>query len=156
MQSWFQLYFIQSSISHDVLCIEVKSAGRQHTALTYSFPNLEPVCCFMSSSNCCFLICTQDFYEAGKVVWYSHLLKKFPQRLHSPISLMGFPCGSAGKESACNGIDLGPISGSGRSPGEGKGHPLQYSGLENSMDCSPWSYKELNMTEWLSLSLSPL
>ena len=46
----------------------------------------------------------------------------------------GFPCGSAGKESACNVGDLGSVSGLGRSPGEGKGYPLQYSGLENSMD----------------------
>ena len=44
-------------------------------------------------------------------------------------------CGSSGKESACNTGDLGSISGLGRSPGEGKGYPLQYSGLENSMDC---------------------
>ena len=48
---------------------------------------------------------------------------------------MGFPCGSAVKESACNAGDLGSISGLGRSPEEGKGYPLQYSGLENSMDC---------------------
>ena len=48
---------------------------------------------------------------------------------------MGFPGGSAGKESTCNAGDLGSIPGSGRSPGEGKGYPLQYSGLENSMDC---------------------
>ena len=48
---------------------------------------------------------------------------------------MGFPCGSAGKESACNAGDPGSIPGLGRSPGEGKGYPLQYSGLENSMDC---------------------
>ena len=46
----------------------------------------------------------------------------------------GFPCGSAGKESACNVGDLGSVPGLGRSPGEGKGYPLQYSGLENSMD----------------------
>ena len=47
----------------------------------------------------------------------------------------GFPpCGSAGKESTCNVGDLGSISGLGRSPGEGKGYPLQYSGLENSTD----------------------
>ena len=43
-------------------------------------------------------------------------------------------CGSAGKESACNAGDLGSIPGLGRSSGEGKGYPLQYSGLENSMD----------------------
>ena len=47
---------------------------------------------------------------------------------------MGFPCGSAGKASTCNAGDLGSIPGLGRSPGEGKGYPLQYSGLENSMD----------------------
>ena len=46
-----------------------------------------------------------------------------------------FPCGSAGKESACNAADLGSIPGLGRSPGERKGYPLQCSGLENSMDC---------------------
>ena len=43
--------------------------------------------------------------------------------------------GSVGKESACNTGDLGSIPGLGRSPGEGTGYPLQYSGLENSMDC---------------------
>ena len=46
-----------------------------------------------------------------------------------------FPGGSASKESACNVGDLGVIPGLGRSPKEGKGYPLQYSGLENSMDC---------------------
>ena len=48
---------------------------------------------------------------------------------------MGFPCGSAGKESACNAGNLGFIPGLGRYPGEGKGYPPQYYGLENSMDC---------------------
>ena len=47
---------------------------------------------------------------------------------------MAFPGGSAGKESAYNTGDLGSIPGLGRSPGKGKGYPLQYSGLENSMD----------------------
>ena len=41
--------------------------------------NLEPVCCSMSSSNYCFLICIQISHKAGKVIWYSHLLKNFPQ-----------------------------------------------------------------------------
>ena len=45
----------------------------------YSFPNLEPIHCSMSGSNCCFLTCTQISQEAGQVVWYSHLLKIFPQ-----------------------------------------------------------------------------
>ena len=48
---------------------------------------------------------------------------------------MGFPCGSAGKETACKVGDLGSIPGLGRSPGEGKGYPLQYYGLESAMDC---------------------
>ena len=47
---------------------------------------------------------------------------------------MGFPCGSTGQESTCNAGDLGAIPGLGRSPGEGKGYPLQYSGLKNSKD----------------------
>ena len=54
-------------------------------------------------------------------------------RVPTPVFL-GFPCGSAGKESARNAGDLGSIPGLGRSPGEGKGYPLQYSGLGNSMD----------------------
>ena len=45
----------------------------------YSFPNFEPVHCSMSSYNCCFLTCIQISQEAGKAVWYSHLLKNFPQ-----------------------------------------------------------------------------
>ena len=54
--------------------------------------------------------------------------------LPTPVFL-GFPCGSAGKESTCNVGDLGSIPGLGRSLGEGNGYPLQYSGLENSMNC---------------------
>ena len=45
----------------------------------YSFSYLEPVCCSMSSSNCCFLTCMQISQEAGQVVWYSHLFQNFPQ-----------------------------------------------------------------------------
>ena len=45
----------------------------------YSFPNLEPVCCSMSSSNCCFLTCIQISQEAWQVIWYSNLFKNFPQ-----------------------------------------------------------------------------
>ena len=56
---------------------------------------------------------------------------------------MGFPCGSADKESACNVGGLGLIPALGRTPGEGKGYPLQFSGLENSMDfIVPWGHKE--------------
>ena len=63
----------------------------------------------------------------GKIPWRR-------DRLPTPVFL-GFPYGSAGKESACNARDLGSIPGLGRSPGEGKGYLLQYSGLENSMAC---------------------
>ena len=45
----------------------------------YSFPNFDPVHCFMSGSDCCFLTCIQVSQEAGQVVWYSHLFKNFPQ-----------------------------------------------------------------------------
>ena len=75
------------------------------------------------------------FYSwVGKIHWRR-------DRLPTPVFL-GFPCGWAGKESPCNAGDLDSIPGLGRCPGEGKGYPLQYSGLEN-----------LNMTEWLSLSI---
>ena len=60
---------------------------------------------------------------------------KTSDHLHNTYQVLGFPGGSAGKESAHNVGDLGYILGLGRSPGEGKGSPFQYSGLENSMDC---------------------
>ena len=62
----------------------------------------------------------------GKIPWRRN-------RLPTPVFL-DFPCGSAGKESACNAGDLGSIPGLGRCPGEGNGNPLQYSCMENSMD----------------------
>ena len=64
--------------------------------------------------------------------YFFHIKKGVPVMLPFAKS---FPCGSADKESSCNVGDLGLIPGLGRSPGEGKGYPLQYSGLENSMDC---------------------
>ena len=66
-------------------------------------------------------------FLGGKIHWKR-------DRLPTPVFL-GFPYGSAGKEFSYNVGDLGSIPGLGISPGEGKGHPLQYSGLENSMDC---------------------
>ena len=68
----------------------------------------------------------------------SHGLGRCPgegkDRLLTSVFL-GFPGASEGKESACNEGDLALIPGLGRSPGEGSSYPLQYSGLENSMDC---------------------
>ena len=55
----------------------------------YSFPDLEPVCCSMSSSNCCFLTCIQISQETGQVVWYSHLFQNFPQFIVIP-TVKGF------------------------------------------------------------------
>ena len=66
---------------------------------------------------------------------------------------MSSPGGSAGKESTCSAGNLGSIAGLGRSPREGNSHPLQYSGLENSVDCIVHGVAESDMTERLSLSL---
>ena len=79
------------------------------------------------------------FGQGGAVIRDSSLIKV--------LLCLGFPYGSAGKESARTVGDLGLIPGLGRSPGEGKGYPLQYSCLENPMDCSPWGRKELDTTE---------
>ena len=82
--------------------------------------------------------------------------------VHCVWCLLGFLGGSDGKESICNMEDLGSVPGLGRSPGEGNGYPLQYSGLENShgqrslAGYSPWGHKELDTTEWLSLAHSSL
>ena len=70
---------------------------------------------------------------------------------HGARRNLGFPDSSVGKESTCNVGDLGLIPGLGRSPGEGKGYPLQYSGLENSIDSIVWGCKESDMTEQLSI-----
>ena len=68
---------------------------------------------------------------------------------YSPPPLcMGFPDSSVGKESACNAGDPSSSPGLGRSAGEGMGYPLQYSSLENSMDCiSQWGCKESDTTD---------
>ena len=71
--------------------------------------------CFFNFSVWLFVVSIQEYSWLFRIDW-------------------GFPDSSAGKESACNVGDLGPIPKLGRSPGEGKGYPLQYSGLENSMD----------------------
>ena len=64
---------------------------------------------------------------------------------------LDFPGSSAGKESVCNAGDLGSIPGLGRSPGEGKGYPLQYSGLENSVDSIVHGVAKSRTSERLSL-----
>ena len=127
--------------------------------MAHSFSYLEPVCCSMSPSNCCFLTCIQISQEAGQVVWHSHLLKNFPQFVvihtvkgfgivnkvdvseYFSLKLLtgsDFPGGSDGKASAYNAGDSGSIPVLGRSPGKGNGNPLQYSCLENSLDRGAW------------------
>ena len=80
---------------------------------------------------------------------YSNSITQMGIWLESKIIFLGFPCGSADKESACSVGDLGSIPGLGRSPGDGKGYPLQYSGLEHSMDstvCGSQSRTRLSAT----------
>ena len=66
------------------------------------------------------------------------------------LGILGFSGGSEGKASACNVGDLGSISGLGRFPGEGKGYPFQYSGLDNSIDCIVHEVAESDTTERLN------
>ena len=63
------------------------------------------------------------------------------------LGILGFPCSSVSKESACNAEDLGSIPGSGRSPGEGNGNPLQYPWLENPMDRGAWKLQSMGSQE---------
>ena len=114
-----------------------------------------------------FLFCFANWYSiifcwVGKISWRRN-------RLPTPVFL-GFPCGSAGKESACNVGDLGSIHRLRRSAGEGKGYPLHYSDLQNSMDCtvhrvtksqtqlSNFQLSKINSVIWIchSLSICPL
>ena len=87
---------------------------------------------FMTSDHRVYVI-TAAIFDAqldswvGKICWRR-------DRLPTPVFL-GFPCGSFGKESTCNAGDLLSIPGLGISPGEGKGYPLQYSGLDSSVVC---------------------
>ena len=82
-------------------------------------------------------------FWVGKICWRR-------DKLPTPV-FSGFPCCSAGKESACNAGDMGLTPGLGRSTGEGKGYPLQYSGLENSMDGIVHGFAESDTIERLSL-----
>ena len=88
--------------------------------------------------------------------WFNSWVRKIHWRrdgLPTPVFL-GFPSGSAGKESTCNVGDLGFIPGLGRSPGGRNGYPLQYPGLENSMDCIVFGVPKGQTRLCDSLSLS--
>ena len=73
--------------------------------------------------------------SGASLVWATHS-QSF--RYMAPVNTSGFPGGSDGKAFACNAGDMVSIPGSGRSPGEENGNPLQYSCLENSMDAGAW------------------
>ena len=83
-----------------------------------------------------FIITTMGFiqYDFQKNLFWLFSSNIYYFEFHLITFVRGFPGGSDSKESACNVGDLASKPGSGRFPGEGNGYPLQYSGLENSMD----------------------
>ena len=90
---------------------------------------------------------TIPLYTAHLIFWFNL------SKLQTSVYFLGFPRGSDGKESACNEGDLGSIPGLGRSSGEGNGYPLQYSGLETSMDYiySPWGSQRVRH-DWMTFT----
>ena len=70
-----------SSLAVFMMCSAYRfnKQGDKQTALSHSFLNLEPISWSIEGFNCCFLTCIQVSQETGKMVWYSHLLKNFPQ-----------------------------------------------------------------------------
>ena len=81
------------------------------------------------------LVCSRHCQKVLVLLFSSYLSAYLKREIIETIQTLVLPCDSAGKESTCNEGDLSSIPGLGRSPREGKGYPLQYSGLENSMDC---------------------
>ena len=90
---------------------------------------------------------------AMQETWVSSLGQEDPREKERVTQLL---CGSAGKESAYNVGDMSSIPGLGGSPGEGEGYTLQYSGLENSMDCIVHGVAELDTTEQLPFHFTSL
>ena len=107
---WFDLFLVYSNIYLYVLFLHILTKGWEN---------------FIAMSE-------KGKFCCSNVGFYTSYL------LYTPVFL-GFPCGSAGKESACNAGGLGWIPGLERSPEEGKGYPLQYSGLENSKGSQSWT-----------------
>ena len=127
-------------------------AGRAHMAIFVCPAFVRLMVCRRGSNNCyrlCkYILLDCPWHESYhrldwgnrwwklELRWWESNYAALSQEPHTIVSIfISSPCGSAGKECACNAGDLGSISGLGRSPGEGKGYPLQYSGLENPMDC---------------------
>ena len=141
---WVSSSHIYCSCSVTKLCLTLQPHELQHARLT--FPSLSPwVCpgscplnwwCYptISSSVNPFSSYPQSFPASGSFpISHTYIRMNEIYTLSSPS--IGFLGGSDSKESACNAGDLGSIPGLGRSAGEGNGYLLQYSGLENPMDC---------------------
>ena len=135
------------------------------------FINTSNICCCSATKSCLALCNPTDYSKSdfpvlhylselaqthvcwvGDAIQPSHPLSPSPPltlnlSLDQGLFLRGFPGGSDSKESACNARDLGSFPGSGRSPGEGNGYPLQYSCLENSMDRGTWQATVLEVTK---------
>ena len=80
---------VSSSPAFRMMYSTYKLNKQSDSALKYSFPNFEPVCCSMSGSNYCFLAHVQVLQKAGKVIWYSYLFQNFPQFIVIP-TVKGF------------------------------------------------------------------
>ena len=97
-----------------------------------------------------------DLWEAYETFWHQILIENGHKccLYRKSKRWFGLLCGSAVKESTCNAGDLGSIPGLGRSHGEGKGYPLQYSALENSMDCIFPGVAESDRTDWATFTFT--
>ena len=119
--------------------------------ISFSFRRILSIFLIVTELLARFSSCRSYLFSGRRINSLFAMFPRFPLMLSPPTAFFvfcfffsilqwlkvctGFPGGSSGKESACSAADLGSIPGLGRSPGEGKGYPLQYSGLENSMDC---------------------
>ena len=114
----------------------LKNYGVMQFVMTFASPG------FPDSS-----VCKESAIQRPRFTSWVWMIRWRRGRLPTPVFL-GFRSDSADKESACNVGDLGSISGLGKSYGEGKGYPLQYSGLENSLDYIV--YAVAKSWKWLS------
>ena len=109
--------------------LDVENWMKKYTCVMRNIPNASVVV------SCADFHMTRNMLLHKWVFFFLMLLGHILFHYDVLLSFLGFLCGSAGKESACNVRDLGSIPGLGRSLGERKSYPLQYSGLENSTDC---------------------
>ena len=129
----FQFTSLQSNMSYDVL-VKAGLLDSSHSSHQQVESHWIPWCnCQLWWGGGQYFFQTQKIWEQSEKSKVRDLWEK--DELIFKSQSLGFLHGSVGKESAGNVVDLGSIPGLGSSPGEGKDYPLQYSGLENSMDC---------------------